>query len=315
MKLLCKPAAVLLVTLFVLLSCDALAEMYVKDSWPGTNGIPVKGTIELSTGIRGDNLDWNIAGANGFPNVLSELTWTDVESVIFKGNLRLATRDGLYFRGYIDWGTVFDGTNQDSDYAGNDRTMEFSRSNNNADDGSVWDFSGGLGFVYHANYSLDVIPVAGFSVHKQNLTLSDGFQTIPLVGPFPGLDSTYRALWYGPWIGVDLLYSKERLSFGGTAELHYAGYRAEANWNLRPDLAHPKSFEHITDGLGLEFSLRADYNLDESWSVGGNFDARFWQTFSGTDRTFLVNGSIFNTDLNEVNWQSLAFMLNLDYSF
>ena len=40
---------------------------------------------------------------------------------------------------------IFDGKNQDSGYAGGDRTLEFSRSNNNSDEGNMLDASFGIG--------------------------------------------------------------------------------------------------------------------------------------------------------------------------
>ncbi len=40
---------------------------------------------------------------------------------------------------------IFDGENQNSDYAGDDRMLEFSRSNNNSDEGNMLDASFGIG--------------------------------------------------------------------------------------------------------------------------------------------------------------------------
>jgi Protochlamydia outer membrane protein len=40
---------------------------------------------------------------------------------------------------------IFDGENQDSGYAGGDRTLEFSRSNNNSDEGNMLDAFFGIG--------------------------------------------------------------------------------------------------------------------------------------------------------------------------
>ncbi len=46
-------------------------------------------------------------------------------------------------------------------------------------------------------------PLAGWVIHKQNLRIRNGFQTIAATGAFVGLDSHYDAQWTAPWIGFD----------------------------------------------------------------------------------------------------------------
>ena len=98
--------------------------------------IPLEKDFTLSAGYRKDDLDWNIAGdINGDnPNVLSELTWEDVESYQVKLQGAIVWPNRIAMRGYVNYGWIFDGDNQDSDYLGDNRTFEFSRSNNNTDD-------------------------------------------------------------------------------------------------------------------------------------------------------------------------------------
>ncbi len=90
--------------------------------------IPLETDFTLSTGYRSDDLDWNIAGdINGNnPNVLSELTWDDVESYQVKLQGSIVWPNIIALRGYANYGWVFDGDNQDSDYLGDNRTFEFS---------------------------------------------------------------------------------------------------------------------------------------------------------------------------------------------
>ena len=101
-----------------------------------------------------------------YVNVLSELTWDDLESyqVKFQGSLLIPNVIAL--RGIADYGWIFDGDNQDSDYAGDNRTYEWSRSNNSADDGDVWDVSLAIG--YPLRFGGEVIgtitPLIGYSL-------------------------------------------------------------------------------------------------------------------------------------------------------
>ncbi len=273
----------------------------------------------LSIGNRTDDIDWNIAGdINGNnPNVLSELTWSDLEIFQIELSNKTIIRDLFYLRGSFGYGWILEGSNQDSDYLGDNRTLEFSRSNNDASDGDVMDASLGLGL--HFSFGLDwfgITPLIGYSYHQQNLTITDGFQTIPNTGPFTGLNSSYDTEWEGPWIGLDFDFKvKKKHSLFINFEYHWADYYAEADWNLRTDFAHPKSFEHIAEGNGIVISTGAIFFYNYPVSLHLNFDYQDWNTDPGTDRVFFSNGTIIETRLNEVNWKSLAIMIGMVYGF
>lgn len=283
--------------------------------------------LTLSTGIRTDDLDWSIAGntAGANPNILSELTWRDVESVYLKGSGRVHIAAGYWLRGSVDWGSIYSGSNQDSDFAGDDRTLEWSRSENNAGDGNLWDLSAALESPgWRPAPWLTVTPLLGFSYHRQNLSITDGLQTVsrpsinpkvaPL-GPIAGLDSRYSARWFGPWSGAEVRLSGGAVSITGSFEYHYAYYRAEADWNLRTDLAHPVSFEHTAEGYGLVFSVGADYNFTSRLSAGLAADAHHWRATDGIDRINSAVGGSSDTRLNEVNWSSYAVLAGITYTF
>ncbi|MEA3438104.1 MAG: hypothetical protein U9R43_16695 [Thermodesulfobacteriota bacterium] len=279
----------------------------------------------LSTGYRVDDLDWNIAGdINGYnPNILSELEWKGLESFQLKIANKTVFNQLFLLRGSLAYGWIFDGENQDSDYLGDDRTFEFSRSNNNSDDGNVLDASFGIGWQFTFGRSdFVMVPVIGYSYHEQNLTITDGCQTIPPSGPFSGLNSTYETEWKGLWIGLDFTFRTDEKSKISpeietfiSIEYHWADYYAEADWNLRTDFAHPKSFEHEADGHGIVFSTVIRFLLDYHWVLNVNFDYQNWSTDPGTDKVFFSNGTIGETQLNEVNWTSYAIMAGIEYHF
>ena len=285
----------------------------------------------LSTGYRVDDLDWNIAGdINGNnPNILSELEWEELESFQLKIANKTVFNQLFLLRGSLSYGWIFDGENQDSDYWGDNRTFEFSRSNNNSDEGNMLDASFGIGWQFTFGRSEFVMaPVIGYSYHEQNLTITDGCQTIatppftPDLGPFSGLDSTYETEWKGPWIGLDFTFRTDEKSKITpeietfiSIEYHWADYYAEADWNLRTDFAHPKSFEHEADGYGIVFSAVVKFLLDYHWVLNINLDYQNWSTDPGVDRVFFSNGTIGETQLNEVNWTSYAIMAGIEYHF
>jgi hypothetical protein len=280
----------------------------------------------FGAGYRRDDLDWNIAGdtSGNNPNVLSELTWDDLESYQVKFQGSLAIPNIIALRGYADYGWIFDGENQDSDYAGDNRTYEFSRSNNNADDGEVWDASLAIGYPFRTGQTViaTFTPLVGYSQHEQKLKITDGYQTIPPVGSFAGLDSSYDTEWKGPWIGMDMRFRTkkssnfaERIETYLSYEYHWADYHAEANWNLRDDFQYPKSFEHDADGNGWIIGAGLNFILQRNIALNFDFDYQNWSAKDGTDKVFFADGTTAKTRLNEVNWSSYALGLGLEVRF
>ena len=281
--------------------------------------------LELNTGYRVDDLDWNIAGNmdGTSPNIFSELIWSDLEIFQIKAGMRAAINNAVYVRASLAYGWILGGENQDSDYSGDNRTQEYSRSNNKADNGDVWDASLGLGYQFNLlSTRLRLIPLAGYAYSEQNLKLIDGVQTISLppatqpLGPIEGLDSTYTTQWTGPWLGLDVWFqASQKIMLFGSFEYHWADYEAVANWNLVDEFAHPTSFEHEADGSGIVVSVSGEYMLKGPWSLSLTASYQDWSTDAGTDRLYLADGTTSLTRLNEVNWESYAILVGITYRF
>ena len=297
----------------------------------------IESELVLSAGYRVDDFDWNIAGDihGNSPNVLSELTWDDLEIYQLELYNKSIVREVCYLRGSLSYGWIKDGDNQDSDYLEDNRALEFSRSNNDADDSDTLDASLGIGYPFtFGSGFVGLTPLVGYSYHEQNLTMTDGNQTItwisldpdfpdgPPLGPMLGLDNTYEAQWKGPWVGFDLIFTSKdvhrylaQVEAYVNLEYHWADYCAEADWNLITRFAHPKSFEHDADGDGIVISAGWNVVWSYHWALNANFDYQDWSTDHGTDRTFFSDGSVEETRLNEVNWKSYAVMVGLSYRF
>lgn len=294
--------------------------------------------LDLNLAYRVDQLDWNIAGnINGTnPSIISELTWEKLRIAEISGRVGFVLGNkhlpfGVGLRANANYGQIQDGENQDSDYQYDDRTFEWSRSNNGSDDGSVLDLTIGLGPVFKLRASKFIIsPLFGYSYHSQKLTIQDGFQTIsrdnpfspyssanpPAVGPIAGLDSTYDAEWRSGWGGADLQYRPlPSLEVHAGVEFHSAEYKAQANWNLRTDLSHPKSFDQDTnDASGWVTTIGTKYGVGR---MRLNAEVRYqrWQAEYGIDRTYFANGTSATTRLNEVNWESLSVAVGMAIVF
>jgi hypothetical protein len=338
-----KPEYVKLAIFFYIFSVKGIASLNIKKSlrqikillsallfisltlsspfWVRDVSAEIETSIAISQGIRTDNFDWNIAGniygAN--PNILSELTWSDLMIVQTKAHGLLTIADKFYLRCLLAYGWITDGDNQDSDYWGDNRTVEFSRSNNSSDDGNVMDVSVGLGYQFRPrNGKFTVTPLIGYSYHEQNFVMTNGYQTIgSKTGPFPGLNSKYEARWMGPWTGVDLsLKIINKIKLSGVMEIHLlADYEGVADWNLRYDFQHPKSFEHSAYGYGKFISTGIDFTLNGRWNIGIITSYQDWSTNSGTSRTYFSDGGEVGTRFNKANWDSLTAEAGITYSF
>ena len=276
----------------------------------------------LDSGYRVDDLDWRIAGPTGVPNILSELEWKNIEIVQVKLGASMTFDNNWYFEGSFAYGWAFDGQNQDSDFNGNNRTQEFSRSNNDASDSSVLDASLGVG--YHFNFGgtrnnpyFRITPKIGYSFHNQHMKITRGFQTIPGTGSFGGLDSTYDANWYGPWVGLDgTLMLMPNFRIFATVAGHLAFYNGTGNWNLREDFQNPKSFTHESEGYGLTASLGSSYIVNPDWSVRLSVDYQKWEANdSGIDKTFFSDGTLGETKFNGVTWDSVGANIGVSFRF
>jgi hypothetical protein len=288
--------------------------------------------LSLTGGLRKDKLDWSIAGSSAGtnPNVLSELEWSSVDSYQVTHDIRIRFQRHFYCRGALDYAWVQDGTVRDSDYDGDNRTLEWSRSISESTGDEMWDLSGGVGYAFILSHNrLLVAPLVGYTISKQNLRIKNGSQVVsagspaPPVGPLSSqLNSTYSARWMGPWVGCDVLYRKVRrhpsdlaMQFGLSTELHYADYYGEGNWNLRSDLSHPKSFEHDAEGFGICITGKWLIALTAHWNLNLAAGYQYWDTGTGTDRKFLVDGGTAVTLLNGVTWSSSSFMVGASYLF
>jgi hypothetical protein len=284
--------------------------------------------LQFGLGYRAGQLDWNIAGdsSGNNPDVLSELTWRDLQILDLELEAQGINGDGYYFRGSGHFGRVLAGENQDSDYAGDNRTLEFSRSINDIDGSNVWGFKLGVGkeIPFGAKQQKRIIPLIGYSYQVQDMRMTDGNQVVPNSGAFPGLNSSYETTWAGLWVGADLQFD---LSGGAqlqaSFEAHWPQFDAQANWNLRDDFTHPVSYEHEADAKGYVLAL--DWRkplLAGRWVMGLSLDYEIWRTEAGKDTTYVTwyEDSVGNivycdpycvgeTQLNEVNWKSRSILL------
>ena len=271
---------------------------------------------------RSANLSWSIASdmsGERAPNVLSELSYeglqirgVEVQShFYFLGGLL----DGSFVDLRVNRGAISGGETRDSDYSGDNKTKEYSRSLSRNTGDYVADYSLAYGYRWVSNETLSADVLAGYSLHHQFVRKQNAVRVEPESGvmsgsPIKGLNSTYQSEWQGPWVGAALSWEGERHKLKVQSEIHSAFYYAEANWNLRDSFMHPKSFEHNATGLGWVFDLSYAYELSFAKAnksvVGVSYRAESWLAKDGVDTLYLANGEAVSTRLNEVTWGGSA---------
>lgn len=287
-------------------------------------------SYSIGTGLRQNEFDWNIASdttGTATPNILSELTWSDI--VVFEVSGKLVhvqranygiLKGNLLLEAEVVGGRTVTGDNQDSDYNGDNRTLEFSRSNNNANRG--YSYGGEIATGYEFNLAqkkrpgshtlFKMGPIIGYGFHRQEYVITEGNQTIPALGVFTGLDSKYIADWYGPFAGLQTSLEHNRHLFTFRGEYHDLTYDAEAQWNLRADFKQDPSYTHeADDASGIELNAGYSYALDSFTDITLDYTYLDRKAENGTDTTFFVNDTVISTRLNEVNDTSHALRLGL----
>ena len=287
---------------------------YTQRNWSSSSSV--------SLGYASAEMDWNIASdlsGHITPNILSELEWDDLDLIELSFEQRLLFGGRWHLELSADYAWINDGEVQDSDYAGDNRTLEFSRSNSKTDGDYSYDIwaAGGMRFV---SGDITLTPLFGYSHHRQRVNIIDGAQTVsngpfvPAVGPIAGLDSRFETRWRSLWVGLEAERRFPTLRIYWRIEYHDADYRGEGFWNLRTDFAQNPSFRHTADAEAWVFRAGLSKRLSDALNAKLEARSQRWETNSGDDVTFMSSGARFLTRLNEANYHQWGLRLALEYT-
>lgn len=287
-------------------------------------------------GIEKTDLEWNIAGtlSGDSPNILSELTYRDLQSPTLglmssiEFPIGSSGLSALLIDVDISTGKIEQGEVQDSDYLGDNRTFEFSRSLSEINDDKVdrRDFAFGIKMPVTTSSENTITFRIGSYELTQNMIATNGrqliarstldFSDIPIGnGQIPGLKSSYEFEWNTTWYGMEaeLHHQWGRLILAG--EIHDGNYNAKANWNLRDDFAHPVSFTHYAEGDGRVLSLGVVLPVAKTAEFTAVYRFEKWKTDEGIVTAFFSDGDIGSTQLNEVTAESSMLLLGVKWLF
>ncbi len=256
----------------------------------GTAG--ADGSFSTLLSAREDYLRWSISDADGHPNILSELTWENLRSkyISFHGEYE---KDDLVMGGMIGSGAIDSGDNQDSDYNLDNRQGEFSRSNNASNGDRVSDVEFKFGFRFLTERPVRLGAGVGFAYHTLDLVMRDGQQTIPATGTINNLNSSYDATLSGPiaWFQFNWRVSP-MFRLGAERKIGFMEYEGTANWNLRDDFKHPRSFYQHSNGLSDGISVWGDVMATRNVAFKLQAAMQRFTASGGYTRFYMSDGSI-----------------------
>jgi hypothetical protein len=272
-----------------------------------------RGQITLRPFYRSDELRFTIDG--GGIDIISELDWDDVRSAGLEVEGRVGLPGPFELRGDVAYGRIYDGSVRDSDYNGNHKTLEFSRSRSDTERGSTLDVSLALGAAFSGRRWL-AVPLLGVCYGEENYNIRNGVQLIPATGPFAGLDSDYETRWLGVLWGLELHWLPgEDWDLMARLTSRHSNYDADGHFNLRSDLEQPKSFEQSTVGRGTILELGAKRELGAGFTLDLTTRWDRYDTRHGRMEFFLSAGGSSRQGLNEVELESFRVALGLGYAF
>jgi hypothetical protein len=216
-------------------------------------------------------------------------------------------------------GPLAGGDVQDSDFGDGTET---SRIESEVTGRGVWSASVGAGrrwFNGHGGLLDNVSVWLGLEREEQSIRMQHGRWVIsaqPDTSSLAALDSRYRARWTGLWMAVE---SDVAVGHGDLVARLVArfrsGYSGEGTWNLRTDLAQPRSFAQDAEGWGYEGQV--SYTRPLLRPIGVTLWGRYVQRHAagGSDTTFFADGRTARLTLLKVSSRSVGLGLELSAAF
>jgi len=288
-------------------------------------------SIQVGAGYRQDVLNWKLSD-HGFnnPSHESHLHFKDLEIAFIdvKGRTSLGCCPG-YVRASYEYGWIFDGrlreqiniedrSSVDQRHRQGEVTtghfQDITLHNDVKNSSYVWDFD--IAFAYPMQCwcsELEIAPAIGFAVDHQKIKLHDRASrrdasfSSSSDSDFANSDSSssssnhssYRAQWWGPWVGFDFAYNSCNCwNVYGDLEIHFG--RARRHRTSHTETEYTDNYGRTKCFWGPSFRIGSNYIICENLFLDGSF--QFNKYFSYNHR-------------DDLTWTSASIQLDLGYIF
>ena len=274
--------------------------------------------VSVSKGISARDFSWSIAASSSNTNTISELEYENLALQTTEISIDFNSLTGDHtsvwqVTGTLGYGSLDSGQLTDSDYSATSAGTLTHQSTANLDQSKSYftDIAFTKDISNEKNRSLELVTGAHWQsdlyIQREGQhSFNNGNQlTLPL--KLEGLDSQYQAHWFGPFIGINHFIESQNNHISIGARVSANGYYGEGLWNLRSDLAQPKSFEHKAFGVGFSLNAQYEYRISNHISIHQSANIDHHSMLTGNDRVFRANGTQQDTPLNTVERTSLSY--------
>ncbi len=283
-------------------------------------------SIEIGerTWISYGKADRNHADSDGTPNVISELIYDDVDSVITEFNVNSLFYDRYIFNIDVGLGGIDDGKLTDRDYLGDNRTGLFSVAEATVGDetDNVFYVNADLGYRIFNKKKSSVDLLLGYQRWEEKYVSTKAIQLVDplgLVGLGPLANQTkaiseeteWNSLRVGARAKIELfkrLSIKSRIMF-----VPWTHYEHDDIHHQRTDLRKDPSFRVKADGgFGVMSDTTIFYNIWKELSIEAGY--QIWDIESGDGiLTSRANTGSVDTNFNEANATRQGAIIGISY--
>lgn len=218
------------------------------------------------------------------------------------------------------FGKLTSGTLQNSSYAGNDRTGVSSRAISELEHDNVHDLHYKLGvksrwFGKPGHYNTVYV---GQSAIQQNNHFKKNTVLLPPEDAgktYPNLNSTYKVETLSRNIGVTTEHETRIGVISAGYEHGNIDYDGTANWNLRTELKHPKSFVQSAEGTSDTVSLTYTLPVSKSVDLSISYQQTNYKMDKGYDSLNLASGTTQVSKLKNVEFNSYSVKTGVSFRF
>lgn len=298
----------------------ALAVATALTSFSGTVDADMYG-FEIGLGYRQDSILWKMEDHGEVnPRVESDLHFKDLEIVVLGARFKGMLGCNIYTRTSFDYGWVVDGSMREElqivnrhgtshfDHNGVFTDGRYTKAvvhNRESGNSYVWDFNIAFGMPYQCGCEgLQIAPMLGFSYDRQQIKVHNRERIFAnLDHHFASIETgehtdkkcksrnTYKASWWGPWLGFDLSYISDNCwTFFGEFEVHIG--RIERERHSSVGVPFFDRYDRTKCFWGTTTKLGANYILCDNVYVEGAISYLHWTSTSHRDDLYWSSGSV-----------------------
>ncbi|MGR3304304.1 MAG: hypothetical protein ACUZ8I_17640 [Candidatus Scalindua sp.] len=266
----------------------------------------------------------NNAASDGSPDIISELIFNDIDSVITEFNINALLYNKIMLSVDVGFGGIDDGTLTDRDYLGDNRTGLFSVGEATVGDenDNVFYINVDIGYRIFDRKRGSVDILLGYQHWEEKYVSTEARQTVdPLnlfgLGPLANQtrvisqEDSWDSLRVGVRAKIELfkkLSIKSRIMF-----VPWTHYRSEDIHHQRSDLRKDPSFRTSAyGGFGVMSDTTVSYNIWKGLSVEAGY--QIWDIESDSGRmTSRANTGNSTTRFNEANTTRQGAIIGVNY--